>query len=1016
MRRRVRHLPQLLLVLTALTLAACSGGDSAGEAQSDQSRQSQQAQNEGGTTDATAPTSSDPSGPGRVDLSSVNQPASAGAPIPAAEASEQVPGLDVEAVSRAVVRVETARVLPSGSGAAGFQTIGFGTGSIIDPSGLVLTNFHVIDPAVGYDAVLIVTTATLDQSPEARFIAEVQIVDQFLDLAVLRLVSKIDGSPLKTDSLNLPTLPLGDSRAVQVLDRVLAFGFPDIGDETLTVTTGAISGFLAQEGVPQQRAWFKIDTTISFGNSGGAAVNEQGQLVAVPTQGRANELGSIAQLRPIELALPLIAAARQGETNNPSSGLLRSDTTIFDIAFGPAFDQEGALLDTRTRFDSAVTDVFYSFRFQGLSDGAIWVDRWRLDGDVVPELSGPRPPWASGEAGAFLSGINDPAGLADGVYTLEVIFEGELAASRSFTVGAAIEPALIVRNFRFASGVGADGGPQGVRSTFPTDTQELFLFFDYENAGATATFEATWRRDGLELSRFGPVPWDGAGAGRQWLALATERGFPPGSYDVDLIFDGETANSATIEVVAGQDGDGPEESIAVGAEATGELQQDEVALFRIAQLVAGRPLRVTISGTGDADLYVKRGEQVTPDEFGLGWDQAVLQAPYLDGSDESVLIGEVGAGEDWFVAVVGFSDGSTFTLLVEQQAPTESDTPPLMEFDPQSGVLDQANPHDEYMIDVPPGTSLLTLVMTGTGDIDLYARPGQPVAAAQIGTRADGPQFWSPFNLGSSERITVQDPSAQLWFVRVEGFDLPANYTLEVFFDTLVMAPLPRPAAAIQLASGALTEDGVKILSFDYVGGGNVLAFAIGGTGDADLYVRFDSEIRLQDLGQMYDGADFQAPFLLGSSETAIFPQPKAGRYSVVVAGAGDFNSYELVAYELTELPETFGIDPLLPGEPESFAIRRGEAPLREIFVPPGAARLEVTLRGGGDVDLVLRYLEAPDPSQYLDATNGPDLFTAIAFGSEESIVIEGPLPGVYVLAVVAVLDLQVVDVTVLLE
>ncbi len=73
-------------------------------------------------------------------------------------------------------------------------------------------------------------------------------------------------------------------------------------------------------------------------------------------------------------------------------------------------------------------------------------------------------------------------------------------------------------------------------------------------------------------------------------------------------------------------------------------------------------------------------------------------------------------------------------------------------------------------------------------------------------------------------------------------------------------------------------------------------------------------------------------------------------------------------------------------------------------------------LSGGGDVDLALRYLEAPDPSQYLTVANGPELFTAIALGSEESVVVAGPMPGVYLLAVVGVLDLQVVDVTVLLD
>ena len=1014
MRRGIRLLPLFMLVLTALVLVGCSGGDDAEQAVQAQADQADQSQSAGETTGAPEPpaggASGSGSGRGRVELSNVNRAASAGEAIPAAEAATLDPSLDVGAVSRAVVRVETARARGSS-----FETIGFGSGSIIDPRGLVLTNFHVIDPAIGYDAVLIATTAALDQSPEARFIAEAQIVDQLLDLAVLRIVSAIDGSPVKVETLNLPVLTLGDSEDVGVLDRILAFGFPDIGDETLTVTAGTISGFLSQEGVPQLRAWFKTDTTISFGNSGGAAVNERGELVAVPTQGRSNEIGSIAHLRPIELALPLIASARRGESNSPSGGQLRTDTPIFDIAFGLDFDQDGVLLDASSTFDSAVTDVFYSFRFQGLRDGANWIDRWRLDGDLIPELSEPRPPWDGGEAGSFLSGINDPDGFVDGVYTLEVVFEGELVASRSFAVGAALEPDLVVGNFQFAAGVGPDNSPLDVRSNFTTGTEALFLFFDYENASRAGTFEAIWLRDGRELTRFGPAPWDGGGVGSQWLSLTNERGFPPGTYAVDLIFDGEPAGSAFVAVGLDQ-AIGGEQTIAPGEEVSGELGQDEIAVFRIAQLIAERPLRVTISGTGDADLYVKRGEQVRPDELGLRWDEAGLQAPFLEGSQEAVLIVGVGLGEEWFVAVVGFMEANSFTLTVEQPTSAELVVPALSEFDQRSGVLDSANPDDEYLIDVPPGTGLLTLIMTGTGDVDLYARVGQPVAAEQIGFASEGPEVWAPFELGSSEVINVEDPAAGLWFVRVEGFDVPANYTLEVFFDTLVRAPLPRPIVPLEQASGSLNDGEVMTLSFDYAGGGNVLAFAIGGEGDADLYVRFGSAIRQEDPGQAYNGADFQAPFLLGSSETAIFPQPKAGRYWIVIAGEADFNTFELAIYALIDLPETLGIDPLLPGEPESFAIRAGEDPLREIFVPPGTKRLEVLLSGGGDVDLVLRYMEAPDPSQYLTVANGPALFTAVAFGSEESIVIEDPLPGVYILAIVALLDLQLVDVTVMLD
>ena len=163
----------------------------------------------------------------------------------------------------------------------------------------------MIDPALGYDVILIAVTGALDERPCEKFLAEVQVADATLDLAVLRIVSDLSGAAVKPSTLNLTEIPQGDSDTVRVLDRVLAFGYPDIGDETLTVTAGAISGFLSQEGVTARRSWFKTDTTISFGNSGGAAVDEDGFLVGIPTQGNFDEGGASAHLRPLSLALPL---------------------------------------------------------------------------------------------------------------------------------------------------------------------------------------------------------------------------------------------------------------------------------------------------------------------------------------------------------------------------------------------------------------------------------------------------------------------------------------------------------------------------------------------------------------------------------------------------------------------------------------------------------------------------------------------------------------------------------------
>ena len=115
-------------------------------------------------------------------------------------------------------------------------------------------------------------------------------------------------------------------------------------------------------------------------------------------------------------------------------------------------------------------------------------------------------------------------------------------------------------------------------------------------------------------------------------------------------------------------------------------------------------------------------------------------------------------------------------------------------------------------------------------------------------------------------------------------------------------------------------------------------------------------------------------------------------------------------------MPETLGLPPLLPGEPQTFVLRAGEAPTREIFVPAGTRRLDITLSGGGDADLVLRYLEPPDPAQYGAVALGPELWLPFAASSDERITITYPLPGVYVLAVVAFAELQTVEVITGLE
>jgi hypothetical protein len=226
-----------------------------------------------------------------------------------------------------------------------------GSGTVVAPDGLILTNQHLITragideklaeldtqlAAEGKNADLQVDAERLmiavsdgRHLPDPRYMARVIAEDADLDLAVLRIDSDERGTPLDPETLNLPVLPLGSSDAVNLGETVHVFGFPAIGSGSLTYTIGIVSGFLFEEGV-DGTAWINTDAVTSGGNSGGAAVNDAGELIGVPTSGSALDCrvgdtnrdgvvgeddvgclptgGSLTQLRPIDLARPLLAS------------------------------------------------------------------------------------------------------------------------------------------------------------------------------------------------------------------------------------------------------------------------------------------------------------------------------------------------------------------------------------------------------------------------------------------------------------------------------------------------------------------------------------------------------------------------------------------------------------------------------------------------------------------------------------------------------------------------------------
>ncbi len=191
-----------------------------------------------------------------------------------------------------------------------------GSGSVIDPRGYVLTNFHVVgavrpgDTPIGRlfaennEVVLGMVTAARETA-RPRYVGRVVRVDPQLDLALIRIVSDTDGNPVGAQAF--PFVPMAGTQRLRPGSRVFAFGYP-LSLRTINVTGGAVTGF--QMNARQEVAWLRTDARFNRGNSGGMLVDSEGNLVAVPTavvSGRAGE----ALLEPIELARPVERIPRQ---------------------------------------------------------------------------------------------------------------------------------------------------------------------------------------------------------------------------------------------------------------------------------------------------------------------------------------------------------------------------------------------------------------------------------------------------------------------------------------------------------------------------------------------------------------------------------------------------------------------------------------------------------------------------------------------------------------------------------
>ena len=187
---------------------------------------------------------------------------------------------------------------------------GLGSGFIIDKSGLVLTNAHVVDKA---------DKVTVRLKDGRKFEGQVQGADEVTDLAVVKINAGSD----------LPVATLGSSGNVQVGDWAIAVGNP-LGFDN-TVTLGIVSTLKrpsSQVGISSKRLEFiQTDAAINPGNSGGPLLNDRGEVIGINTAIRADAMG-IGFAIPIDKAKQISSELqRNGRVAHPFIGIGMDDLT-----------------------------------------------------------------------------------------------------------------------------------------------------------------------------------------------------------------------------------------------------------------------------------------------------------------------------------------------------------------------------------------------------------------------------------------------------------------------------------------------------------------------------------------------------------------------------------------------------------------------------------------------------------------------------------------------------------------
>ena len=224
------------------------------------------------------------------------------------------------------------------------------------------------------------------------------------------------------------------------------------------------------------------------------------------------------------------------------------------------------------------------------------------------------------------------------------------------------------------------------------------------------------------------------------------------------------------------------------------------------------------------------------------------------------------------------SDSASASVTVEDTTPPPPGEGELTNGVPVSGLAASQGEWLHFFIDVPAGASNLSMSISGgSGDADIYTRFGSQPDQNNYDCR--------PYQSGNNENCAVASPSAGTYYVSIRAYSTFSGVSVVASYED---GTTPPPGGGeinetnLSGASGAwdhytiVVPEGATSLNIE----------SAGGTGDADLYVRFDAEPTQNDW-------DYR-PYRWGNNETVTVSNPQAGTWHVSLRGYSAYSGVTL--------------------------------------------------------------------------------------------------------------------------